>query len=276
MILKFKTKSLDLSVPCVMGILNVTPDSFSDGGKYTAVDRALQQLGQMMAEGAAILDIGGESTRPGAQPVSVDEELARVIPVIEAIRNESDIPISIDTSKPEVMSAAVQSGADMVNDVCALQIPGAVETVARLQVPVCLMHMQGEPRTMQASPQYDDLIKDIKKFLSERVDICVAAGVKREHIVLDPGFGFGKTPEHNMSLIKHLQDFRWLGLPVLAGVSRKSTIGYILNKEVDERLYGSIALATMALMNGASIIRSHDVGATMDAIKLVQAMNLAP
>lgn len=276
MILNFKHTALDLSEPCVMGILNVTPDSFSDGGQFTAVDSAMHQVRQMIAEGAAIIDIGGESTRPGAAPVSVEQELERVIPVIEAIRKESNIPISIDTSKPEVMLEAIVAGADMVNDVYALRTEGAVEQVAELAVPVCLMHMQGEPRTMQKSPQYDDLMKDINKFLSERIAACVAAGIKREQILLDPGFGFGKTPEHNLSLIKHLGEFLTLGLPILAGVSRKSTIGYILNKEVDERLYGSIALATMAIMNGASIIRAHDVAATMDAIKMCRAVNLAP
>lgn len=269
-------KMLELPEPCVMGILNVTPDSFSDGGKFTAIDSALIQVRQMLAEGAAIIDIGGESTRPGAQPVNTTEEIERVIPVIEAIRKESDIPVSIDTSKPQVMTEAIRAGASMINDVLALRAEGAVETVAQLDVPVCLMHMQGEPRTMQQSPLYGDLINDIKKFLSERVAVCTAAGIKREQILLDPGFGFGKTPEHNLSLIKHLDKFATLGLPILAGVSRKSTIGYILNKEVGDRLYGSIALATLAIINGASIIRAHDVAATVDAIKICQAMSLAP
>lgn len=276
MFLELKHHTLDLSRPCVMGILNVTPDSFSDGGKFTHLESALRQVRQMLAEGAAIIDIGGESTRPGAEPVMVAEELDRVIPVIEAIRRESDIPVSIDTSKPELMHEAIGAGADMVNDVYALRAEGAVEAVAELAVPVCLMHMQGEPRTMQSSPHYENLIEDIKRFLAERVEACIKAGIKRERILLDPGFGFGKTVAHNLSLIKHLGEFLTLGLPVLAGVSRKSTLGYILNKEVDERLYGSIALATMAILNGSSIIRAHDVAATVDAIKVCQAVNLAP
>ena len=276
MALTFKDRTLELDTPCVMGILNVTPDSFSDGGKFTHIEAAMQQVRQMVADGAAIIDIGGESTRPGAEPVNVNEELERVIPVIEAVRNESAVPVSIDTSKPEVMREALKAGADMVNDVYALRIDGAVELIAEHGVPVCLMHMQGEPRTMQSTPQYAHLIEDIKTFLAERVATCQAAGIKRERILLDPGFGFGKTPEQNMSLIKHLGEFLTLGLPILAGVSRKSSVGYILKKEVDERLYGSIALATMAIMNGASIIRAHDVAATVDAIKMCQAVNLAP
>lgn len=259
-----------------MGILNVTPDSFSDGGKFTHIDTAMNQVRQMLAEGAAIIDIGGESTRPGAQSVSVEEELARVIPVIEAIRAEMDTPISIDTSKPEVMLQAVHAGADMVNDVNALRQDGAVEVVAELGVPVCLMHMQGQPRTMQTSPQYEDLLGDIKKFFDERIKICMSAGIKQEQILLDPGFGFGKTPEHNLSLIKHLDAFADFNMPMVVGVSRKSTIGYILSKEVDDRLYGSLALVSMAVTNGASIIRAHDVSATLDVIKICQAIQLAP
>lgn len=259
-----------------MGILNVTPDSFSDGGKFTAVDAALRQVRQMVAEGAAIIDIGGESTRPGADPVSVTQELDRVLPVIEAIRSESGIAISIDTSKPQVMREAVEAGADMINDVYALRAEGALSVAAALDVPVCLMHMQGEPRTMQQTPAYDDVIKDIKDFLAERVEACLAAGIKRRQILLDPGFGFGKTSAHNLSLIKHLDQFAALGLPILAGVSRKSTIGYILDKEVNERLYGSIALSTIAIWNGASVIRAHDVAATVDAIKICQALRQAP
>jgi len=269
-------RQLDLTQPCVMGILNVTPDSFSDGGKFIAPDAALVQVRQMIADGAAIIDIGGESTRPGAESVNETEELVRVIPVIEAIRQESDIPISIDTSKPQVMRSAVRAGANLINDVYALRAEGTLATAAELDVPVCLMHMQGEPRTMQQSPIYDDLINDIKEFLAARIDACLDAGIKREQILLDPGFGFGKTPEHNLSLIKHLDQFSDLGLPILAGVSRKSTIGYILNKEVDDRLYGSIALSAIALCNGASVIRTHDVAATMDAIKIYQALKLAP
>ena len=274
MFLKLNTKTLDLKQPCVMGILNVTPDSFSDGGKFTALDSAMNQVRQMVSEGAAIIDIGGESTRPGAEPVSLAAELDRVIPVIEAIRSESDIPISIDTSKPEVMQAAVNAGASLINDVYSLRAEGALATVASLNVPVCLMHMQGEPRTMQQSPQYENLIDDVKSFFEKRIDACLEAGIEREKILLDPGFGFGKTPEHNLGLIKHLGAFSDLGLPILLGVSRKSTIGYIINKEVDQRLYGSIALTTIAVCNGASIIRAHDVAATVDAIKICQAVQL--
>lgn len=274
--LNLSGKQLDLTQPCVMGVLNVTPDSFSDGGRFTAIDTALAQARQMIAAGAAIIDIGGESTRPGAEPVDAELELARVIPVIEAIRRESDIPISIDTSKAQVMHEAVQAGADMVNDVYALRAEDAVATVAQLDVPVCLMHMLGEPRTMQSSPVYGDVIEEVKTFLDERVAACVAAGIRREHIIVDPGFGFGKLPEHNLTLIKHLDRLQDSGLPILAGVSRKSTIGYILNKEVENRLYGSIALATLAVWQGASIIRAHDVAATLDAIKICQAVKLAP
>lgn len=269
-------KTLEFSDPCVMGILNVTPDSFSDGGQFIAIDAALAQVRQMIADGAAIIDIGGESTRPGAEPVNETEELERVIPLIEVIRKESDIVISIDTSKAAVMRSAVQAGANMINDVYALRAEGALAAAAEQDVPVCLMHMQGEPRTMQQSPAYVDLIKDIKEFFAARIDACIEAGIKREQILLDPGFGFGKTVEHNLSLIKHLNQFSDFGLPILAGVSRKSTIGYILNKDVDDRLYGSIALTTMAVCNGASIIRTHDVAATADAIKICQAMQLAP
>lgn len=269
-------KSLDLAQPLVMGILNVTPDSFSDGGKFIDTKAALALVRQMIADGAAIIDIGGESTRPGAEPVSGTDELERVIPVLEAIRKESDIPISIDTSKAQLMHSAVQAGANMINDVYALRAEGALRAAVELDVPVCLMHMQGEPRSMQQTPRYDDLIRDIKDFLATRVEACLEAGIKRQQIILDPGFGFGKTVEHNLSLIKHLDQFSDFGLPILAGVSRKSTIGYILDKEVDDRLYGSIALTTMAIRNGASIIRTHDVAATVDAIKICQAMQLAP
>ncbi len=276
MFLNFKHTTLDLTQPCVMGILNVTPDSFSDGGRFNSIEAALKQARQLIADGAAIIDIGGESTRPGAAPVSENEELERVIPVIEAIRRESDIPISIDTSKARIMLSAIRAGANMINDVYALRAEGALDVAAQLDVPVCLMHMQGEPRTMQQSPTYDDLINNIKEFLLSRVQACLAAGIKREHILLDPGFGFGKTPQQNLSLIKHLNQFADFGLPMLVGVSRKSTIGYILSKEVDERIFGSLALTTMAINNGASIIRAHDVAASLDAIKICQALKLAP
>lgn len=259
-----------------MGILNVTPDSFSDGDQFTSVETALDQTRQMITAGAAIIDVGGESTRPGAKAMEPKEELARVIPVIKAIRKESDVPISIDTSKPEVMSAAVKAGADIINDVGALRAEGALETAAQLQVPVCLMHMQGEPRSMQVEPVYSDVVAEVKAFLQQRVEACVKAGIDRRQIVIDPGFGFGKTPAHNLSLLKHLPLFETLELPILMGVSRKSTIGYILNKEVDERIYGSVALAMLAMEKGASIIRAHDVAATVDAVKMYQAVASAP
>ncbi|MDH5181812.1 MAG: dihydropteroate synthase [Gammaproteobacteria bacterium] len=270
------TRTFTLPEPCVMGILNVTPDSFSDGGKFNSINSALIQVRQMILAGASMIDIGGESTRPGAAAVEPDEELARVIPVIEAIRQESDIPISIDTSKADVMRAAVQAGADMINDVCALRGENALATAAAMRVPVCLMHMQGEPRTMQTNPVYEDVVVDVSRFLQQRMAACIEAGIDPQQIIIDPGFGFGKTPTQNMSLIKHLSEFAEMNVPILMGVSRKSTIGYILNKDVGERVYGSVALAMLAMEKGASIIRAHDVAATMDAVKLHLAVRSAP
>ena len=256
-----------------MGILNLTPDSFSDGGRFVARDAALCHAEAMVEEGAAIIDIGGESTRPGAQPVSVDEELARVVPVIETLAGEISTPISVDTSKPEVMHEAVAVGAGLVNDVLALRQEGAVETAAGLQVPICLMHMQGEPRTMQQNPQYRDVVSDVAAFLAERVTVCEAAGIGRERLLLDPGFGFGKTLEHNLSLLKHLKQLESLGLPLLVGISRKSMIGSLLNgAPVDERVVGSVAAAVLAVVRGAAIIRAHDVGQTVAALKVAAAV----
>jgi dihydropteroate synthase len=264
------------SYPLVMGILNVTPDSFSDGGRFVQEGLAVKHVNKMIEEGADIIDIGGESTRPGASAVSIDEECQRVIPCIEAIRKNSDIPISIDTSKPEVMKEAVNAGASMINDVNALKNEGAIELVGQLDIPVCIMHMQGEPRTMQHKPEYEDVVKDIKEFLNYRLDQCVEAGIKRENIIIDPGFGFGKTLEHNLSLFKHLEEFESLGAPLLVGVSRKSMIGAVLDDApVDERLYGSVALATLATWMNAQILRVHDVKATADALKLCQAVKEA-
>jgi len=257
-----------LSYPAVMGILNITPDSFSDGGDFFSPEKALIHARQMIAEGAAIIDVGGESTRPCAEVISVDEELSRVISVIEAIRAESDIAISIDTSKPEVMSAAVAAGASMINDVRALQAAGAVEMAVALQVPVCLMHMQGTPQTMQLAPEYDDIVFQVKVFFEQRIDHCVEAGLARELIVIDPGFGFGKTLVHNQALLRELDQLLAFELPLLVGVSRKSMIAHMLDLAVDERLYGSIALATIAVWNGASIIRAHDVAETLQAIRI--------
>ncbi len=266
-------KTLDLSQPRIMGILNLTPDSFSDGGLFLNQEKALIHVKNMIHDGAHIIDIGGESTRPGAKEISANEECQRVIPLIKAIRNISDIPISIDTSKVEVMQRAVDAGASMVNDVNALQADGAVERVAKLNVPVCIMHMQGLPRTMQHTPSYKDVVQDVYTFLKERIDTCVKAGVKRSNIVIDPGFGFGKTVEHNLMLFKHLDEFQKLDVPILVGVSRKSMIGAVLNNApVDERLHGSVALATLAAWMNSHILRVHDIKATADALQLCQAV----
>ena len=269
--LNFSGNIIDLSTPRVMGIVNLTPDSFSDGGRFNRFDDAIRRVQQMVSDGAAIIDIGGESTRPGATAVSVDDELNRVIPVIEALVNEIDVPISIDTSKPEVMVAAVNAGAGMINDVCALQADGALEQAASLQVPVCLMHMQGEPRTMQNSPSYQNVIEEVYSFFEQRIDSCVAAGIARDVIVVDPGFGFGKTLGHNLELLNRLSRFRDLGLPVLVGISRKSMIAQITHREVDKRLAGGLAAATLATWLGASIIRTHDVKETVDAVAIAAA-----
>lgn len=264
---------LDLRTPQVMGILNVTPDSFSDGGKHNNYDAALRHALQMRAEGAAIIDVGGESTRPGAAAVSLDEELSRVIPVIEKLRQELDILISIDTCKPEVMREAVTAGAGLINDVNALRAQGALEMASSLNVPVCLMHMQGSPGTMQQQPVYDNVTLDVKNFLHERIVACEKAGIRRDKIIIDPGFGFGKTLEHNLQLMRELSAFMDEGLPVLVGVSRKSMLGLILDAEPGQRLYGTVSLQTMALMQGAHILRSHDVKAALDCIKTVTAVN---
>jgi len=255
-----------------MGILNVTPDSFSDGGRFVDRDHALTRVRQMIAEGADLIDIGGESTRPGAVAVRIEEELERVVPVIEAIRGESDVPISVDTSKPEVMRAAVAAGANLINDVRALREPGALEAAAGLDVPVCLMHMQGQPRDMQQDPCYDDVVSEVLAFLEARQAACEAAGIGRERIILDPGFGFGKTLVHNLTLFRELPRFVATGQPVLVGVSRKSMVGEVLEVPVSERLTGSVALAGLAVWFGASIIRTHDVQATVHAVRMCHAV----
>ena len=265
-------RSLDLSTPRIMGILNITPDSFSDGGRFLKLDNALHQVENMLANGADIIDIGGESTRPGAQAVSVDEELLRVIPLIEGLRAQSDVFISVDTSKAEVMREAVAAGADMINDVRALREPGTVESVAVLNTPVCLMHMQGEPRSMQQQPHYQNVVAEVKMFLAERIGACEKAGIKREQLVIDPGFGFGKTLQHNLTLFRQLQDLQSFGLPILVGVSRKSMIGAVLDIPVQERMVASVALAGLAVWLGASIIRTHDVRETFDAVKMCHAV----
>lgn len=270
--LNISGKILDLSTPQVMGILNVTPDSFSDGGRFNRFDDAIKQAEQMISDGAAIIDIGGESTRPGAAAVSIDEELNRVVPVIEMLVREVELPISIDTSKPEVMAAAVKAGAGMVNDVNALQADGALEQVAVLDVPLCLMHMQGEPRDMQQNPTYGDVVEEIYDFLEQRIEACERAGIGRERVVIDPGFGFGKTLGHNLEMLNRLTRFTELQVPLLVGISRKSMIGQLTDREVDERLSGSIAAATLAGWLGASIIRVHDVKETVDAVAIAIAV----
>lgn len=259
--------------PLIMGILNVTPDSFSDGSKFIKPQAAIEHVRQMLVEGADIIDIGGESTRPGARAVSVDEELQRVIPVIEAIRRDSEVLISVDTSKPEVMREAVMAGADMINDVRALQEEGALAAAAELKVPVCLMHMQGQPRSMQANPHYDDVVKEVLAFLRQRIDACLSVGIDQDRIILDPGFGFGKTVQHNLILFKHLSAFVESGYPVLVGVSRKSMIGKLLNnRPVDQRVAASVGLASLACWLGAAIVRVHDVQQTADALKMCRAV----
>ncbi len=272
MILDCAGKPLDLSQPRVMGILNVTPDSFSDGGRFYDREQAREQALRMQEDGAAIIDIGGESTRPGASNVTVQQELDRVVPLIETLVTVLEVPISIDTSKPEVMRAAVEAGAGMINDVYALRREGALETAAALEVPICLMHMQGEPRSMQQSPEYLDVIEEVGRFLLEQAVRCEQAGIQRRHLLLDPGFGFGKRLEHNLSLLKHLSHLVESGYPVLVGMSRKSMIGTVLDQPVEARLHGSVAAATLAAWLGAKVIRVHDVKATVEAMKMVAAV----
>jgi dihydropteroate synthase len=263
---------LDLSQPRVMGVLNRTPDSFSDGGRFTGLDAALAQVERMLHEGAHIIDVGGESTRPGAAEVGAQEELDRVLPLIERIHSAFGALISVDTSKPEVMQAAVVAGAAMINDVYALRRPGALEAAAASGAALCLMHMQGEPRTMQKDPHYGDVMEDVKGFLEDRAGAAQAAGVVRERIVVDPGFGFGKNLEHNLTLLRRLPEIAALGHPVLVGLSRKSMIGTLLGgKPVEERMQGSVAAAVIAVQNGASIVRVHDVAPTIEALKIASA-----
>ena len=266
-------RPLDLRRPAVMGILNVTPDSFSDGGIFLSPDQAVARALRMAEEGADIIDIGGESTRPGAQPVSAPAEIGRVVPVVEALRRKISVPISIDTSKPEVMRAAVAAGAGLINDVRALRGPGALEAAAELGVPVCLMHMRGEPRTMQENPRYDDVVAEVAAFLGERLQAAQAQGIPASRLVIDPGFGFGKTLEHNIELLRGLKQLQRLGAPVLVGLSRKSMIGKALGLQVDQRLHASVALAVMAVEQGARIVRVHDVGPTVQALRMWAAVN---
>ncbi|GAB1408176.1 dihydropteroate synthase [Thermomonas brevis] len=268
---------LRLDRPRVMGIVNATPDSFSDGGRHAGAGAAVAHGLRLAEEGADILDIGGESTRPGADEVPVEEELRRVVPVIEALAAQVAIPISIDTSKPEVMRAAVAAGAGIINDVYALRRDGALEAAAALGVPVVLMHMQGEPRTMQAAPDYDDVVGEVHRFLAERIFACEMAGIDKRRIVADPGFGFGKDAAHNLQLLARLRRFTELGVPVLAGLSRKRTIGEITGRDVpDQRVHGSVAAHLLAAQNGAAIVRVHDVAATVDALKVWGAVAAVP
>jgi dihydropteroate synthase len=264
--------SLDLSRPLIMGIVNVTPDSFSDGARFLAPDAAVAHARRLIEEGADIVDLGGESSRPGAAPVAADEELARVLPVVRALR-DAPVPLSVDTVKPEVMRAAAAEGASMVNDITALAAPGALETVARGDCAVCLMHMQGEPRTMQAHPVYGEVVRDIERFLAARVAAAEQAGIARSRIVIDPGFGFGKTVEHNLELLRRLREFTAAGLPVLAGWSRKSSLGRLTGRPAEDRLAASVAAALIAVQNGASIVRVHDVAATRDALAVWGAVS---
>ena len=268
---------LKLDRPQVMGIVNVTPDSFSDGGAHDSVEAAVAHGLRLVEEGADLLDIGGESTRPGAQDVSVEEELRRVIPVIERLARETSLPISIDTSKPEVMRAAVDAGAGMINDVQGLRREGALDMAATLGVPVVLMHMQGEPRSMQQAPTYDDVVADVHRFLAERIFIAEMAGIARKNIVVDPGFGFGKDTRHNLQLLAQLQRFTELGVPVLAGLSRKRTIGELTGRDDPrERVSGSVAAHLIAAQRGALLLRVHDVAATVDALKVWNALAAVP
>ncbi len=265
-----KRVNLDRSV--VMGVLNITPDSFSDGGSYSNLAKALERAEEMVNEGAALIDVGGESTRPGAQPVSVQQELDRIIPLIEILARDFPVPISVDTSKPAVMREALQVGAGMINDVRALQEPQALEVVSKYPIPVCLMHMQGTPATMQNGPHYKDVVLEIKEFFENRLAACETAGIERNRIVIDPGFGFGKTLAQNFLLLKKLHLFHSLGVPILVGVSRKSMIGKVLDAPVGQRLFGSLAAAVIAAWQGAYIIRAHDVKATVQALKMCDSI----
>jgi dihydropteroate synthase len=275
MYLQLRTRRLDLAAPVVMGVLNVTPDSFSDGGRFTSPGAAVARAIKMAREGATLLDVGGESTRPGAAPVAADDELARVRPVIAALVAGAAPPISVDTAKPEVMMAAAAAGAEMINDVRALTAPGALDAALASGCAVCLMHMQGEPRTMQQDPVYRDVVEEVYAFLAARIEACLRAGIAADRIVADPGFGFGKTLAHNMALMRHLDRFTQLGVPLLVGVSRKSMIGAVTGRPVQERLAGGLALAALAVRAGASIIRSHDVAATLDAVSMAAAVAAA-
>jgi len=270
--LRCADKTLDLSAPVVMGVLNVTPDSFSDGGRFFSVEAAVEQGRRMAAEGAALIDVGGESTRPGAEPVDTREELRRVVPVIERLRAAVSAVISVDTSRPEVMRAAAAAGAGLINDVRALREPGAMAAAAASGCALCLMHMQGEPRTMQLAPHYDDVVSEVRAFLAARVAACRAAGIPADRLSVDPGFGFGKNLEHNLTLLRRLGELAADGVPVLVGLSRKAMLGTLTERPPGERVFGSVALAVIAALHGARIIRAHDVAATVDALAVAAAV----
>lgn len=269
------SRVLDLSRPQVMGILNVTPDSFSDGGKHASLDAALRHAAGMVAAGAALVDVGGESTRPGARAVSPLEELERVAPVVEAVAREFDVVVSVDTSTPAVIRETARLGAGLINDVRSLTRDGALDAAADTGLPVCLMHMRGEPQDMQDDPRYENVTEAVFEFLAQRMQACVAAGISAERIVLDPGFGFAKTLAHNLSLFKHMERLHALGRPLLIGVSRKSMVGQALGRTVDERLYGSLGLAALAVAKGAHILRVHDVAETIDVVRMIAAVQAA-
>jgi dihydropteroate synthase len=271
-LLRCGSVTLDLTQPLVMGVLNVTPDSFSDGGRFSDPARALEQALRMVEEGAAIIDVGGESTRPGAPAVSPEDELQRVLPVLERLRAQSRVAISIDTSKPEVIRAAHAAGVNLINDVRALCAPGALEAAAATDCAVCLVHMQGDPSNMQRNPSYGDVVSEVKAFLLERAQACRSVGIGQERVAIDPGFGFGKTLEHNLTLLRRLDELASAEYPVLLGMSRKSSLATLTGRAPEERLPGSLALAAIAVLNGARIVRAHDVAATLDAIRVAAAV----
>ena len=268
----FKIGPLEFEIPAVMGILNVTPDSFSDGGKFLVRDAALRQAESMAAAGASIIDVGGESTRPGSDDVSEQEELDRVMPVLEGIVGGVDTVVSIDTSKPGVMREAIAAGASMINDIRALREEGALRVAAELRVPICLMHMQGQPETMQERPGYDNVVAEVRDFLAGRIAVCREAGLDEELLIVDPGFGFGKTRQHNIELLANLRQLEELGRPILAGLSRKATLGELTGRDVDERMPASVAAAVIAVTRGATIVRVHDVRETVDALRIAAAV----
>ena len=266
-----RDSELDLSFPHVMGILNITPDSFSDGGSHATLTDAITHTNEMVNAGATIIDVGGESTRPGATDVSVEEELERVIPVVTEIARRFEVWISVDTSRPEVIRESARAGAHLINDIRALQMPGALSAAAETGLPVCIMHMQGQPKTMQQAPEYDDVVAEVDRFFAEQIERCLAGGIQKQNLILDPGYGFGKTLAHNYQLLANLSHFHHFGLPLLAGMSRKSMIGQLLNVGPSQRLNGSLACAVIAAMQGAQILRVHDVKETVEAIRVAEA-----